>query len=64
MYPIGNLVSLERERKPTLATEAFPRNTDTASVASTVTGHSKETISVMDEMFTYANKDGIIQVGR
>ena len=73
MCLIRNLVSLvEHERewnffqgKPILTTEAFPCDLDTTSVALTVTGRSKETISsIMDEMLNYVDKDGIVQVSR
>ena len=46
-----------------LTTPEFPNDMDTTSIGLTVTNHVDEATkhSVMDEMLTYKNKDGIIQ---
>ncbi|EJD03446.1 HAD-like protein [Fomitiporia mediterranea MF3/22] len=49
--------------EPVMTTEEFPFDLDTTSIGLTVSTHvDYETkMSVMDEMLTYVNKDGIIQ---
>ena len=46
-----------------MTSEVFPADLDTTSIGLTVSNHvDVETkLSVMDEMLTYVNKDGIIQ---
>lgn len=48
---------------PMLTTDTYPHDLDTTSIGLTVSSHvDHETkMSVMDEMLTYVNKDGIIQ---
>lgn len=46
-----------------MTTDQFPCDLDTTSIGLTVSSHVdfETKMSVMDEMLTYVNKDGIIQ---
>lgn len=46
-----------------MTSEVFPADLDTTSIGLTVSNHVDvdTKLSVMDEMLTYVNKDGIIQ---
>jgi len=51
--------------KPLGTTRCFPDDFDTTSIAWTVNpGSSKDAKSILDDMLTYTNDDGIITVGR